>query len=120
MSRIMECPEEREDFLLLIKNNSSNITIVKAYAKWCKPCKKIAPFVLNCFNKLSDNKLLIELDIDKADDVASYLRITSLPTLLAYVKGVLTHVLMSSKSDDIIKFFKKCGLSDSLDFNATF
>lgn len=120
MSNIVECPEEREDFLLLIKNNSSNMTIVKASAKWCRPCKKIAPFVLNCFHKLPSNKLMIELDIEKAGDVASYLKITSLPTLLAYVKGVQTHVLMSSKSEDITKFFKKCGLNDNFNLDATF
>ena len=68
MSNIVECPENREDFLLLIKNNSKNITIVKAHAQWCRPCKKIAPFVLNCFNKLPSNKLMVELDIDKAGD----------------------------------------------------
>ena len=117
---IITCPENRERFLLLVKNNSNKLVIIKASAQWCKPCKKISNFVNSCFDKLPGNKLLILLDIDDSDDVASFLKIKSLPTLLAYTNGAPTHVLMSSKPDDVNKFFVKCGMSEKLNLNVDF
>lgn len=117
-SNIVECPDNRDDFLTLVKSNADKIVIVKAHGTWCGPCKKIAPTVKQLFNNLPSNKLMIEMDIDECDDVASYLKISKLPTLLGYVKGEKQHIHIGADEKQVASFFKKC--SGSLDFNSGF
>ena len=79
--------------------------ILKASATWCKPCKRSAPIVMGFFNKLPDNVIMIHVDIDKGDDVAAFLKIRSVPFMQSYVKGEPMHSCVSSKEEDIRKFF---------------
>ena len=117
-SNIVECPEDRDDFLVLVKSNSDKVVIIKAYADWCGPCKKIAPAVKSMFNSMAGKKLLVELDIDECDDVASYLKISKLPTLIGYVKGEKQHIHIGADEKQLQSFFNKC--SGSIDFNSGF
>ena len=120
MSTTIECPETRQEFINLIKNNSNKIIIVKAHANWCRPCKQMAPFIKQLFDKLPSNKLLVDLNIDDADDVSAYLKIKSIPLLIGYIDGVKQHIFNGGSKDLLLSFFKKCGLKNSLTFNGGF
>jgi len=37
--------QNRHDFKEFLKNSDKEVTILKFGAKWCGPCKSIAPFV---------------------------------------------------------------------------
>ena len=108
MSNIVECPELRGEFTQLIKQNANKVVIVKASASWCGPCKRSAPYFKECFNNLSKNKLLVQLDIDKQQDVCSFLKIRSVPTHIAYVNGEKQYINSSSSEESIELFFKQC------------
>ena len=120
MSTTIECPETRQEFINLIKKNSNKIIIVKAHANWCRPCKQIAPFVKQLFDKLPSNKLLVNLNIDDVDDVSAYLKIKSIPLLIGYINGEKQHIYNGGGKDVLISFFKKCGLKNSLSFDTGF
>ena len=119
-NNIVECPETREEFNKVISNNKSKIIIVKASAEWCNPCKRTAPIVDKLFETLPSNKLLIKLDIDDSENVASYLKIRKLPTFISYINGEKTDILLGSDVKQITNFFNKCKQYGSLKFNNSF
>jgi thioredoxin 1 len=65
---------------VLLKNK---YVVVDFFAKWCGPCKRIAPYFEDLSHKYKDI-YFCKVDIDVADDVASLCEITSMPTFLFY------------------------------------
>ncbi|MFK7000842.1 thioredoxin family protein [Flavobacterium oreochromis] len=63
------------------------ISIVDFNAKWCGPCKKLAPIL----EKVSKEKKikLIKIDTDKNPELAQKLNVEGLPTLHYYKNGKL-------------------------------
>lgn len=105
---IIECPQTRDEFKKLIQQNSNKVIIIKGSASWCGPCKKCKDFVYLQFASYNTpNKLFIEVDVDKHSDVASYLRIRKLPTLLSYKDGMPNQASFGASEPSIETFFKK-------------
>ena len=48
---IVDSPETRNEFKTLIASNGNKTIIVKFYANWCGPCKKITNLVNELFEK---------------------------------------------------------------------
>ena len=119
--------ESREDLQQLLKNTKYEFIVIKFKADWCKPCKKIAPFVESCVKeketefKNNKNKFLyITLDVDECFDLYAYLKktkmINGIPALFLYSKQILNKVdgdkmyiphynVSGSKEDEIRKMF---------------
>ncbi len=108
MSNCIECPETREEFKQLVKQNASKVVIVKGSATWCGPCRRSAPFFNECFNNLNKSKLLISLDVDEQSNVAAYLKIRSIPMHIAYISGEKQYINSNSSEESIAHFFKQC------------
>lgn len=101
------CPDNRKDFQSLIKEMKSHIVVIKCYADWCNPCKKISDDVEKYFDKIrSTDKILMYIDVDKQQDVASYLRINSLPTLISYIDGEKMNIMSGSDPKHLNTFFR--------------
>lgn len=105
ISHIVSPINERNEFLRSLKNGQ--ILIVKAYANWCGPCKKIAPLVDKLLNRMPKNVKMMYLDVDTGRDLTNYLKITSVPTFISYVNKEKMDILTSSSEDDVRKFFRK-------------
>ena len=58
-------------------------------AKWCTPCKILAPRLDELVKEMGDDFKLIKLDSDRDSKLAQSMNITSLPTLLLYKNGVV-------------------------------
>jgi len=82
--------------------------IVKFTADWCGPCKKIKDHVYNLYNNTKSTTIMADLDIDKNQDVYSYLKIKSIPTFICYTRGIKCDVLVGSGEDDVSAFFESC------------
>ena len=102
---IVDSPETRNEFKSLIASNRNKNIIVKCYADWCGPCKRITDLVNESFEKLSGNKMMIMLNVDKQRDVSSFLKIKQLPTILSYKEGIPNKVIMTSDESQIKSFF---------------
>lgn len=101
------CPDNRKEFITLMKELKSHIVIIKFYAEWCNPCKSIFNLVENEFDNIhSTNKILMYVNIDKTPDICSYLKIRKLPTLISYKNGLKDQILQTSNPKDIYIFFK--------------
>ena len=91
-----------------LKNHVKNheVVIVKFKAEWCGPCKKVAPHIktlMETYNKIN----YVEVDVDDGSNIASYLKIRSIPTIISYVNGDIHEILSSSNTSDIATFFVK-------------
>jgi len=82
------------------------VVIVKFKAEWCGPCKKIEPLV-NTLMKSYPKINYVVVDVDDGSNIASYLKIRSIPTMVSYLDGDIHEILSSSKPEDIQAFFKK-------------
>lgn len=110
---------DRTEFKQFIANNSNKLIIVKAHAIWCAPCKRIAPLIDNEISALmteygANNVIFKAIDMDEDSDVANYLKIKKLPTLISYIDGEPAHVVQSANEIEINHFFKKSNYSYSL------
>lgn len=66
--------------------------LVDAYADWCGPCKKMAPFIEEIASGLQDQVKVIRLNVDDNPGLSTALRIKALPTLLVYKGGKLKKI----------------------------
>lgn len=62
--------------------------LVDFYAKWCGPCKMLAP-VLEQFANENDDIKVVKVNVDEHGELAQSFGIMSIPTLLFYNDGML-------------------------------
>ena len=80
----------RQDFSQLFDENSEGdqLYIFKFSAVWCKPCKKIAPYIESKLQNINNNITFYNIDIEDAFDLYSYLKkmkvVTGIPALYLY------------------------------------
>lgn len=75
-----------QEFYELIK--ASDLAIVYFWAPWCNPCKKFAPYYEQCAQNISVPMKKIDIDNDNLSEIAINYGIQSIPTLIAFSKGV--------------------------------
>lgn len=61
--------------------------LVDFYATWCGPCKALAPILEEVKDVLNENAIILKVDVDKNQNLASKLNIRGVPTLVLYKKG---------------------------------
>lgn len=73
------CSQEYAELL-----NTDKKVLINFYAKWCEPCKKMAPYVLQMQKDLADKVVIIRLDADENKTLISDMKIDELPALFLY------------------------------------
>jgi len=61
--------------------SEKNLVLLKFYADWCGPCKAMTPVVKAVLEGFPNIKL-VEVDIEKKNDMVSQYSIRSIPTLV--------------------------------------
>jgi len=107
MTQIIASLETREEFKEFLHQNKDKVVIVKASATWCRPCKRIEKDFMNMYKTICPNAILVLLDIDDADDIASHLKIRKIPTMLNFVNERPMDALQSSNLEEVKMFFQK-------------
>ena len=64
--------------------NTDKLVLVDFYAKWCEPCKKMAPFLDKMSAEMKDKVTIVRLDADEHKTLVSEMKIGSLPSLFLY------------------------------------
>ena len=67
----------------------NDVVLVDFAATWCGPCKILAPRLHELENELSGQFVLVKADVDRDADLANYMNIAAMPTLVLYKKGEL-------------------------------
>ncbi|GAO97860.1 thioredoxin [Caedimonas varicaedens] len=65
----------------------SRPVLVDFWASWCAPCRQLAPLLEKAVNEEQETFSLVTINVDEEPEIAQQLRIQSLPTVLAFVKG---------------------------------
>ena len=77
------------------------------FAQWCGPCKMISPHVEQ---RAMENKHVktVKVDVDVAKDVASYYRVTSMPTFILFENGMEIDRFSGADRNRIDDMFRRC------------
>ena len=115
---------DRNEFKKFLSDNAGCLVIVKAYAEWCAPCKRVSPLVDSEVMGLAsehgaDNVRFLQIDIDEDADVATHIKIQKLPTIISYINGQPVHAIVTANEPEIKEFFKKSSCSYSLSNNSS-
>ncbi|CAA9391202.1 Thioredoxin [uncultured Microcoleus sp.] len=61
--------------------------LVDFYATWCGPCQMMAPILEEVSGQMKDKLMVVKIDTDKYEDLASQHHIYALPTLVLFKNG---------------------------------
>jgi thioredoxin len=78
------CPQEFAELL-----NTDKKVLIDFNAKWCAPCKKMAPYLDKMQKDLADKVVIIRLDADENKTLIKEMKIDELPTLILYENKVI-------------------------------
>jgi len=67
--------------------DKQNLLLLKFGAKWCKPCKMIAPLAQQLVKSNSDRLMGFEVDVDVVVEALQQFNVSKLPTFVLIYKG---------------------------------
>ena len=82
------------------------VLIIDAFADWCGPCKQIAPVFEALAAAAPPGVGFYKMDVDAAQELASLLNVSSLPTFLLIVGGQVRDTVIGanrSKLEALVK-----------------
>tara|TARA_Y100000389_G_C17458598_1_gene519947 strand:- start:3063 stop:3413 length:351 start_codon:yes stop_codon:yes gene_type:complete len=107
MKYIVNNLETRQELKEFLQNHKNKVVILKASASWCDPCKRIKDDFNRLFNDMPEGVSLIELDIDDGDDIATFLKIRKVPTMMNFVNGRPMDIYTTAEIHEVNQFFEK-------------
>ena len=89
----------------VIEASKSSPIVVDFWAPWCGPCKTLGP-ALEAEVKATNGKIkMVKIDIDQNQNLASQMRIQSIPAVFAFVNGQPIDGFMGAKAPSELKVF---------------
>ena len=68
----------------VLNESSNSLILVDFWAPWCGPCKQLTPLLEKIINKAKGKVKLIKINIDENQQIATQLRIQSIPAVFAF------------------------------------
>jgi thioredoxin len=75
-----------QQFEELTKGNK--LVLVDFNAEWCAPCKKMLPMIDEISSSMQDKVKVEKIDVDVNSDLATSLKVESIPMFMMYKNGV--------------------------------
>lgn len=97
---------DTKNFMVDVVEASKSVPVlVDFWAPWCGPCKTLGP-ILEKLTREGNGKIkLVKVDIDKSPEVASQLRVQSIPAVFAFVDGRPVDGFMGALPESQVKQF---------------
>ncbi len=71
----------------VLARSKDTLVLVDFWAEWCGPCKQLAPLLYKAAKEKAGGFVLAKVNIDENQQLASYFRVESIPTVLAFLGG---------------------------------
>tara|TARA_B100000965_G_C19545440_1_gene737589 strand:+ start:72 stop:935 length:864 start_codon:yes stop_codon:yes gene_type:complete len=101
----------------ILEESLNRLVVVDFWAPWCGPCKQLTPVLEKIISSAPDKIVLAKINIDENQQIASQLRIQSIPAVFAFKdKQVVNAFQGVIPETEIIKFLEK-SIGDKLNNN---
>jgi putative thioredoxin len=101
----------------ILEESLKRLVVVDFWAPWCGPCKQLTPVLEKIISSYPDKIVLAKINIDENQQIASQLRIQSIPAVFAFKdKQVVDAFQGVIPETEIIKFLEK-SIGDKLKNN---
>ena len=71
----------------VVEASKSVPVIVDFWAPWCGPCKTLGPVIEKVVREAKGKVKLVKVDIDESPEIATQMRVQSIPAVFAFVDG---------------------------------
>ena len=93
---------------LVIEKSKQTLVLVDFWAPWCGPCKQLTPLLEKIINNSKGKVCLVKINIDENQQIASQLRIQSIPAVFAFKNGAPVDAFQGVIPENkIIEFIEK-------------
>ena len=89
----------------VIEASKSVPVLVDFWAPWCGPCKTLGPMIEKVVKESAGKIKLVKIDIDKSPEIASQMRVQSIPAVFAFVDGRPVDGFMGAVPESQIRQF---------------
>lgn len=89
---------------------AKGLFLVDFWAKWCGPCKMIAPILTEIADEFNGKLTITKLNIDENPTIAPKYGIRSIPTLLLFRDGKVIDTKVGALSKGQLKEFLNANL----------
>ena len=89
----------------VIEASKSVPVLVDFWAPWCGPCKTLGPMIEKVVKESAGKIKLVKIDIDKRPEIASQMRVQSIPAVFAFVDGRPVDGFMGAVPESQIRQF---------------
>ncbi len=73
--------------------------LVDFWAPWCGPCKMLGPIIDSVSQKIEGKAKVYKLNIDENPQIANKYGVTSIPTVIIYNQGEVSHELVGVRPE---------------------
>jgi putative thioredoxin len=95
-----------ENFVADVIDASQDVpVIVDFWAPWCGPCKQLTPVLEKVVKEARGAVRLVKINTDENQDLAGQMRIQSIPSVFAFVKGRPVIAFAGAQPESQIKAF---------------
>ena len=100
---------EESDFnTKIIEASETDLIVVDFWAPWCGPCKQLTPLLEKIVSSTKGKVILAKVNIDENQQIASQLRIQSIPTVMAFKNKQIVNAFQGVISEkQILEFIEK-------------